>query len=145
MKIYPGVTIISHEGDRLPEIGDIYAGSFLGCPHDIGERVHISCNCSFVGQGKLYIGNDCTFGPNVVVYTSSPILDKEVAGNKYVKDFRVEVSSVIIGDHVFVGAGTVVHQGVTIQDHVVIGAQSLVLTDIIDSGFYVGNPLRRVR
>ena len=53
----------------------------------------------------------------------------------------------IIGDHVWVGAGAMILGNVTISGHhVVIGAGSVVTKDITESYvMYAGNPARKVK
>ena len=145
MKQYDGSKIIDHDGDKRPKSGDVYFGTFIGCPHEIGERVHISANCSFVGVRKLYIGNDTTIAPGVIIYTSSPNLDEKVIGNKYTSGFEVVAADVHIGNNVFIGAGTVIHQGVNICDRVIVGAHSFVNRDIDEPGIYVGAPVKKIK
>jgi acetyltransferase-like isoleucine patch superfamily enzyme len=50
-----------------------------------------------------------------------------------------------VGDRVFLGAGSVVIDGVSIADDIVIGAGAVVVDDLHESGTYVGAPARRVR
>jgi acetyltransferase-like isoleucine patch superfamily enzyme len=137
MKIYKGANIIKRDGSRLPKNGDCYFGTFIGCPHKIGENTHISSNCSFVGQGYLYIGKNCTIAPNVVIYTSSPILDEQVIGNKYIDGFKIDIDDVTIGDNCFIGAGAIICHGVEICDNVIIGAGTVVLESITEAGAYI--------
>lgn len=50
-----------------------------------------------------------------------------------------------IGNHVFVGANSVILPGVTIGDNVVIGAGSIVVKDIPSNTIAVGNPCKVVK
>jgi acetyltransferase-like isoleucine patch superfamily enzyme len=59
--------------------------------------------------------------------------------------FPRTVSTITIGNHVWVGAGTIILEGVTIGDHVVIGAGSLVNRSLPDRVLAYGQPARVVR
>lgn len=52
---------------------------------------------------------------------------------------------VIISRNSFIGAGTIVVQYKKITSDCIIGAGSVVTRDILDSGVYVGNPIRKIR
>ena len=42
----------------------------------------------------------------------------------------------------FIGAGTVIRDGITIADDVIIGCRSVVTKNIIKAGVYFGNPVK---
>lgn len=48
------------------------------------------------------------------------------------------------GDNVFVGANTIILPDVKIGSNIVIGAGSIVNKDILDSGVYVGTPVKYI-
>ena len=52
--------------------------------------------------------------------------------------------AVTIGNCVFIGMNAVILPGVTIGDHVVIGAGSVVTKDCPSGGVYAGNPAKRL-
>lgn len=54
----------------------------------------------------------------------------------------VLAGDVEVGERTFIGANSVVKQGVTIGNDILIGAGTVVVKDIIKSGTYVGNPAR---
>lgn len=53
-----------------------------------------------------------------------------------------KIGKVIIGNNVFIGAGSIVLPNVTIGDDVIIGAGSIVSKDIPNNSVAVGNPIR---
>ena len=53
--------------------------------------------------------------------------------------------NVIIGDRVFIGAGTSVREKTKICSDVIIGMGSVVIKDITEQGTYIGNPLRKIK
>lgn len=84
----------------------------------IGDKCFFNMNVSITCQEKIVIGNRCQIANNVV------IVDHDHAGSEnwgsYVK------SPVIIGNDVWIGAGTVILRGTVIGDGAVIGAGSIV-------------------
>ena len=55
-----------------------------------------------------------------------------------------KVSSIKIGDDVFIWANSIVLKGVTIGDRVIVGAGSVVTKDILDDEVCVGNPAKKI-
>ena len=142
MKIYDNVIIIPHEENKFGKIGDIYSNCCIGCPIEIGEQVHISFGCHFVGQGKLIIEDNVTISPSVCIYTSSPNFKNMGCGNRYIDGFKVDIADVTIKKGAFIGAGVVIGQGVTIGENAIVGANSFVNKDVPANTIAVGVPAR---
>jgi len=147
MKIYDNVVIIPHEENKFGKTGDIYSNCCIGCPIEIGEQVHVSFGCNFVGQGKLILEDRVTISPGVVIYTSSPdfkqIKDEKVgtfAGNKYIEGFKINALYVRIMEGTFVGAGAIIGQGVTIGRYCIIGAGAFIKNSMPSYHVAIGNP-----
>ena len=49
-----------------------------------------------------------------------------------------------IGAHTFVGAGAVVRPKTSIAPHTTLGAGAVVVSDVTESGVYIGSPARRI-
>ena len=73
-----------------------------------------------VCRQSITIGEGCEFGPGVLVYDHDH--DFRVGLEK--KEYKC--SDVVIGDHVWIGANTVILRGAVIGDNCVIGAGSVV-------------------
>ena len=82
----------------------------------------------------IEIGNDVTLAPRVHI----------IAHDASTKTFLgfTKIGTVIIGDRVFVGAGTVILPSVKIGNDVIIGANSTITHDLPDGVVAVGNPAR---
>lgn len=80
----------------------------------------------------IEIGDNVTMAPRVHI----------LAHDASTKQFLgyTKIGRVIIGDNVFIGAGSVVLPGVTIGDNVIIGANSTVTKDIPANSVVVGSP-----
>lgn len=113
---------------------------------DYGSHIHVgknffaNYNCTILDVGKVEIGDNVMFAPNVSIYTAGhPI--HPVSRNS---GFEYGIS-VKIGDNVWIGGNVVVTPGVTIGDNVVIGAGSVVTKDIPANTVAAGNPCRVIR
>jgi len=136
-----------------------------------GERVTIIKPCNLYG---CQIGNDCFVGPfveiqkNVVIGNRTRIQshsficelveigpDCVIAhGVMFINDLyrtggpahgrREMWQSTVIGANVSIGSNATILP-VSICDNVVIGAGSVVTKNILTSGFYLGNPARKIR
>lgn len=84
----------------------------------------------------IEIGDNVTLAPNV------HILAHDASTKKFLGYTKIEET--IIGNNVFIGAGTVVLPGIHIVDNVVVGANSTVTDDLLTDGVYVGSPARKV-
>ena len=51
----------------------------------------------------------------------------------------------IIGNNTYVGAGSKIAGGVELGNDITIGALAFVKTTILDSGIYVGTPVRKIK
>ena len=108
----------------------------------IGDRCLIGRGSGIVGHFRIEIGNDVWTGHHVYITDQ----------NHGYEDVSVPISvqsqperAVRIGDRSWIGHGTVVLPGVTIGQHVVIGANSVVTRDIPDFSVAVGSPARVIR
>ena len=79
-------------------------------------------------------------GDNVSLAPRVHILCHDASTKSYLG--YTKIGRVTIGDHVFIGAGSVVLPGVTIGNNVIIGANSTVTHDIPDNMVYAGTPAR---
>jgi maltose O-acetyltransferase len=74
-------------------------------------------------MGKIEIGENCLFGPNVGVFDHDHSFG--TPGELICKQ-GMNIGSIKIGSDVWIGANAVITRGVTIGDHVVVGANSVV-------------------
>lgn len=120
--------------NRLRGIEDI--PSLIKNGLTVGEDVFINYGCvidrSFCWL--VTIGNHVTLAPNVHILAHDASTKRELGYTK--------MGKVTIGDHVFIGAGSIVLLGVSIGDRVVIGAGSVVTRDIPGNSVAAGNPAK---
>jgi len=126
----------------------------------IGAFVFIGEGCAFrAHEGKLRIGNKCTFGGKNTIncYNHIEVGDENLwADNIYVVDFDhwfldphmsirsqgIRKEHVIIGPNVWVGEKATIVRGVTVGEGSVIGAISLVNRDVPPYAVVGGVPAR---
>jgi galactoside O-acetyltransferase len=114
---------------------------------EIGRNVHIAVYSSLIGQGKIQIGNFANISSRVAIYSSNDDYSGEYMTNPTVDSRYTNVysASVIIGQHVIIGSGSVVLPGVTLADGVSIGSLSLVNGDCEAFKIYAGVPARYLK
>lgn len=106
----------------------------------LGNKVFFNFNCVILDVAPVSIGSGVLFGPAVQIYPATHPLSaaKRRAG--------LELGfSIKIGDHAWLGGGTIVCPGVRIGARTVIGAGSVVTKDIPEDVVAAGNPCRIIR
>lgn len=140
-----------HESVKLGQGIKIHEGVVIHSNVVIGDFTEIKPNV--VIASGVHIGAYCLIAPNVsivknqthwVKYTKKIIHQKSSNPNQYlVSVWEPDIRLPRIGDHVFIGANTVVYNSVC--DNVVIGASSFIKDSIIESGTYQGNPIKKLK
>lgn len=115
----------------------------------IGENFFANFNTLIMDDGKVSIGDNVMFGPNVsLMATNHPLIAEERIFMKY-EDGHISMSEyakgITIGNNVWLASNVIVIDGVNIGDNVVIGAGSVVTKDIPDGYLAYGNPCRPIR
>lgn len=107
---------------------------------EVGENFYANFNCVILDVGKVKIGNNVMFAPNVSIYTAGHPIHPESRNSGY--EYGIGIT---IGDNVWVGGSVVINPGVHIGNNVVIGSGGVVTKDIPDNVIAVGNPCRIIR
>ena len=107
---------------------------------EVGKNFYANYNCTILDVGKVTIGDNCMFAPNVAIYTAGHPIHPDSRNSMY--EYGIQVS---IGDNCWLGGNTIVCPGVKIGNNVVIGAGSVVTKDIPDWSIAEGNPCRVIR
>ena len=128
--VRPGTEIILRKGGRLILGKNVITRgrvtfSVKSGVLRIGKDISFNCGDIVACMQDISIGDDCAFGPNVVIYDH----DHQFSGKGFaVKEFNC--SPVVIEDHVWVGANAVILRGTHIGRGCVIGAGAVVKGDI---------------
>ena len=91
----------------------------------VGRNFFANYNCTILDVGKVTIGDNCQFAPNVAIYTAGHPVHPDSRNSLY--EYGIDVT---IGDNVWLGGNVVVCPGVNIGSNTVIGAGSVVTRDI---------------
>ncbi len=110
----------------------------------IGEKCHFSpyVLLDLVYPGLVKIGNNVTFGSNVMIFAHN-----NPAANLFLKngEFPRKVAEVNIKDGAVLFPGSIVTAGVTIGKNSIISVGCVVTQDIPDYCVVVGNPGRVIK
>jgi len=118
--------------------GFIYQNVVWGIENSLGDNSIICPNTTVTTRVKIGYGCTvnihCTIGHDAVIGDFTTLHpDANISGN------------VEIGKRVVVGCNACIREKIKIVDDVIIGMGSVVIKDILESGVYVGNPLKKIR
>ena len=136
---------------ELPEGIRIQGPLFFhyGVHTKIGKRFFGNYNLTIQDDAPVTIGDDCNFGPNVIIVTPvHPLLPEErylMLNEDGVPKHLCYAKPVHVGNDVWLGASVTICPGVTIGDGCVIGAGSVVTHDIPPRSVAAGVPCRVLR
>jgi acetyltransferase-like isoleucine patch superfamily enzyme len=112
--------------------------SYKGSHISIGDHTFINYGASITAYQQVKIGRHCLLGHHL------RIVDRNEHGIKQ-RDVAPPAAPVMIEDHVWIGAHTIILPGVCIGHNSAIGAGSVVTRDIPANCLAVGNPARVLR
>lgn len=112
----------------------------FGSNISVGEDFYANSNCTILDCGRVTIGDNVLFGPNVSVFTAGHPIHPDSRNSRY--QYGIEVT---IGNNVWVCGNVVINPGVTIGDNVVIASGSVVTKDIEANVLAAGNPCKVIR
>ena len=111
----------------------------------IGRNSHVTPFCLIAGgEEGVWIGDFCTFAYRVSVFSQSDdYLGNSMVNSTVPAKYKSEKKATIrIGNHVIVGAGSVVLPGVSLAEGTSVGASSLVTKCTEPWGIYYGVPAK---
>jgi acetyltransferase-like isoleucine patch superfamily enzyme len=138
VKFGKNVTVFEPVNLYQCEIGD---NCFIGPFVEIQKQVRVGDNCRIQSHAFICelveIGNNCFISHGAMF-----INDLFRSGGPAASEATWKKTQ--IGNHVSIGTNATILP-VCITDNVVIGAGSVVTHDILEPGFYAGNPARKLK
>ena len=107
----------------------------------IGNRCRIGYFCVMHACGSITIGDDVMLSPEVHIYAQNHGMKK----NKLIARQKQTRKGVVINNDVWIGAKSIILDGVTIGVGSVIGAGSIVTKNIPEYEIWAGNPARKIK
>ena len=104
-----------------------------------------------LGEGTVVLAGavlnaDAAVGAHCIINTGAIIEhDCGVGAYTHISPRATLCGTVSVGKEVHIGAGAVVRNNLRICSYTVVGAGGVVVRDIIETGTYVGSPVRRLR
>lgn len=105
-----------------------------------GKNVYANFQLTCVDDTHIYVGDFTMIGPNVTIATAGHPIWPALREQAYQYNMPVH-----IGKNCWIGAGAIILPGITIGDHVVVGAGSVVTKDLPSDVVAVGNPCHILR
>lgn len=93
----------------------------------IGQGTYFNSGCVISSLKQIVIGENCLFGPNVVVFDNNHKFD-----SKNGVSFEHSCESITIGNNCWIASNVIILKGTTIGDNCVIGAGCKVSGNIPD-------------
>ena len=103
-----------------------------------------------IGDGTIImhralVNSGTKIGEHCIINTSSIVEhDAEMGDFCHVSTMAILNGGVVLGNDVFVGSNSTIIHGVHVADNTIIAAGSTVVSDITQSGTYVGTPARLI-
>jgi len=104
-----------------------------------------------VGDGTIVmhgavINADAKVGNNCIINNQALIEhDVVVSDNSHISTGAKINGECFVGENCFIGSGTIINHCVKVNSNTIIGSGSVVRKDIVESGIYAGNPLRKIK
>ena len=102
----------------------------------IGEHCHINRGATLDARGRIILGDNVSISHGVQLFTATH--------DHQSPDFRYTYSPIIIGDHVWIGAGAIILSGVNIHQGAVVCAGAVVTKDVPSYTIVGGIPAKEI-
>jgi dTDP-4-amino-4,6-dideoxy-D-glucose acyltransferase len=121
---------------------------------EIGRYVHIACNTTIQGQGRVILKDFSAISSRVAIYSSSDPYDGSYMTNPCIPEFsktgiqlrKTYHEDVYLGKHVVVGTGSTILPGAFLSYGCSVGAMSLILGKVYNAhSILVGVPAKLLK
>lgn len=114
----------------------------LGEKLTIGNNVGIAANAFISMRGKIEIGDNCIFGPDVKIHAENHVFKDT---NIPIRKQGSERKGIKIGEDCWIGSGAIILDGVKIGKGCIIAAGAVVNKDIPDYSIAGGVPAKVIK
>jgi acetyltransferase-like isoleucine patch superfamily enzyme len=120
--------------------GYYYSDALIDTPSKvkIGTGTHIGHFCYV--SGEVEIGDWTIIAPNVYIWAS----EHEISPDKEICLQSINYGKIKIGNDVWIGAKSIITNGITIHDHAVIAAGAVVTHDVPEYEIWAGVPAKKI-
>lgn len=147
VRIYPLCKMIHANHAELDDHCQLFDNVFIdaGKSLKIGKYSTITWFCLIEGGANVKIGDRVFLGPGSKLLSSTYELNGYYAIEHIPEDcMAMNFGDITIHDDAYIGANSVIMQGVTIGEGAVVGANSLVNRNLKPWGIYFGNPVKLI-
>jgi acetyltransferase-like isoleucine patch superfamily enzyme len=149
-RVFIGESCIISPGSPKGEVrfeSDIFLAPLCGFKAfggkiSIGKHVHFSRNTFVNARGDVEIGQDCLFGPNVVLMTTNHVFTDV---NIPIRRQGVQSAAIKIENDVWLGSNALVMPGVTIKTGAVVAAGAVVTRNVPEFSVAAGVPAKIIK
>jgi len=113
----------------------------MGIGVSVGNRSSVGAYNVILGQGGVYVGQDCLLGPHVTIVSENHIFGDTGQPIRLQGEKRARVE---IHDDVWIGAGATILAGVTIHNGAVVAAGAVVSSDVAPFSIVGGIPAKPI-
>jgi acetyltransferase-like isoleucine patch superfamily enzyme len=108
-------------------------------PIRVGARTHVGTSCLFIGATgcPIEIGSDCDIAPEVAFLTGTHEI-----GTQLRRAGKGKAGPIRVGDGTWIGARSVILQGITIGSGCIVAAGSVVTSNIAPNTLVAGVPAK---
>ena len=148
---YTKIDALSKNGIKIGNNFSIGRNSIIECTGvlrelgegiEIGENVGIAANAFIAVRGKVKIGNNTIFGPGVSIHAENHNFSELETPIRLQGATR---KGITIGEDCWIGAKTIILDGVNIGSHVIVAAGAVVNRDIPDYAIVGGVPAKIIK
>lgn len=142
-----GVRIKISNGNVLSLGNNVYIDDYccLECINGdiyVGDNTFFNTNNKIVALKKIFIGENCLFGPNVGIFDH----DHNFENNELpIIQQGYKTKEIEIGNDIWIGCNCTITRGVKICDKVIVAANSVVTKEISSKGVYGGVPSKFIK
>lgn len=111
-------------GNHFKIRSNSYIAAVDGSNIIIGDHVFINRNCNIICRDSIVIGEQCLFGPNVVIYDHDHCFNNSGIEKGY------KTAPIVIEAKCWVGAGSMILRGTHIGTGSIIGAGTVIKGEI---------------